>query len=53
MSRTISNTAGIGLRHPHDEDFAREAPDAPLTASWIEVHSENFLCDGGRRLALL
>ncbi|MHB1204344.1 MAG: MNIO family bufferin maturase, partial [Rhodospirillaceae bacterium] len=46
-------TAGIGLRHPHDEDFAREAPDAPLTASWIEVHSENFLCDGGRRLALL
>ena len=49
----LSNTTGIGLRHPHDEHIAREAADAPLTAPWIEVHSENFLCDGGRRLDLL
>jgi uncharacterized protein (UPF0276 family) len=33
--------------------LAREAADAPLTTPWVEVHSENFLCDGGRRLSLL
>jgi uncharacterized protein (UPF0276 family) len=53
LSQTLPNSTGIGLRHPHDEDFAREAADAPLTAPWVEVHSENFLCDGGRRLGLL
>ena len=53
MRPALSNTTGIGLRHPHDEHIAREAADAPLTAPWIEVHSENFLCDGGRRLDLL
>jgi uncharacterized protein (UPF0276 family) len=53
LSHAISNHTGIGLRHPHDEQLAREAADAPLTTPWVEVHSENFLCEGGPRAALL
>lgn len=45
--------AGIGLRTPHMAAVATEEPGAPLTAPWIEVHSENFLCAGGPRLAML
>jgi uncharacterized protein (UPF0276 family) len=33
--------------------FAAEDAEAPLTAPWVEVHSENFLCAGGPRLAML
>jgi uncharacterized protein (UPF0276 family) len=33
--------------------IAAEVPSAPLSAPWLEIHSENFLCDGGPRLALL
>src|SRR3954468_5904248 len=33
--------------------FAAEAADAALTIPWLEIHSENFLCDGGPRLAML
>ena len=45
--------AGIGLRHPHDAILATEAASAPRVAPWLEVHSENYLCDGGPRLAKL
>ncbi len=41
---------GLGLRTPHMVPLA--APDAP-SVPWLEIHSENFLCDGGPRLALL
>ncbi len=44
--------AGVGLRTPHMAAFAATAPGA-LIAPWIEIHSENFLCDGGPRLAML
>ena len=44
--------AGIGLRTPHMAAFTGEEPGA-LIAPWVEVHSENFLCDGGPRLAML
>lgn len=53
MPDAIPASTGIGLRHPHDEQLARERADAPLCTPWIEIHSENFLCDGGPRLALL
>lgn len=53
MADAIPVAAGIGLRHPHDAALAREPADAPLAAPWLEVHSENFLCDGGPRLATL
>ncbi len=33
--------------------FAAEADSAPLTTPWLEIHSENYLCDGGPRLAML
>jgi uncharacterized protein len=42
-------TAGLGLRPPHYADAARAA--AP--GLWFEVHSENYMVDGGPRLAWL
>jgi uncharacterized protein len=45
--------AGIGLRTPHMAALAAEDKNAPLTTPWVEVHSENFLCAGGPRLAML
>lgn len=45
----IPAAAGIGLRHPHLPGFLSDRPPA----SWLEVHSENFLAAGGpRRQAL-
>ncbi|MEX2630578.1 MAG: DUF692 domain-containing protein [Tistlia sp.] len=41
--------AGIGLRHRHLPDFLRGQP----AAAWLEVHSENYLVEGGPRLAQL
>ena len=48
----IPVAAGIGLRTPHMAAFTGDTPGAP-NAPWIEIHSENFLCDGGPRLAML
>jgi uncharacterized protein (UPF0276 family) len=43
-------TAGIGLRHPHVADLIdRPPPDL----AWVEVHSENYMADGGPRLRQL
>jgi hypothetical protein len=45
----IPGDAGIGLRHPHVPAFLEGRPPV----AWLEVHSENFLADGGpRRRAL-
>lgn len=45
----IPSAAGIGLRHPHLPDFLNGRPEV----AWLEVHSENFLAEGGpRRRAL-
>lgn len=41
--------AGIGLRHPHVGDFIEDRP----AMGWLEIHSENYLCDGGPRLRQL
>ena len=41
--------AGIGLRHPHVQQFL----DAPPAVGWVEVHSENYLGAGGLRMAAL
>ena len=49
----LTAAAGIGLRTPHMPAFATEEPSASLTTPWIEIHSENFLCAGGPRLAML
>lgn len=42
--------AGIGLRHPHVPRFLA-GPAPPV--GWVEVHSENYLSEGGPRLAAL
>ena len=52
MTREISpplNRAGIGLRTPHYQDLLAQRP----AVSFLEVHSENFFCDGGQPLRYL
>lgn len=46
----LAGRAGIGLRHPHLTQLI-EAPPAGL--HWVEVHSENYMADGGPRLRQL
>lgn len=45
----IPAAAGVGLRHPHVAEFIEDRP----AVGWLEVHSENYLCDGGPRLRQL
>lgn len=45
----IPARAGIGLRHRHLAAFLEGRP----AAAWLEVHSENYLVEGGPRLAQL
>jgi hypothetical protein len=45
----IPASAGIGLRHPHIQQFLEAPPDT----GWIEVHSENYLDAGGPRMAAI
>ncbi len=42
-------SAGIGLRAPHYEEILERRP----ALSFLEVHSENFFCEGGAPLAWL
>lgn len=42
--------AGIGLRHPH---VAQLIEEPPADLAWVEVHTENYLVDGGPRLRQL
>lgn len=46
----LRTLAGIGLRHPHLEDLI-ERPPAGL--AWVEVHTENYMAEGGPRLRQL
>ena len=45
----VPAVAGIGLRSQHVRDFLTAA----RPVGWLEVHSENYLADGGPRLAAL
>jgi uncharacterized protein (UPF0276 family) len=49
-SHSLEGQAGIGLRHPHVAGLI-EHPAAGLV--WVEVHTENYLVDGGPRLRQL
>jgi uncharacterized protein len=40
---------GIGLRIPHYQHILTKKP----VVDWFEIISENFMCDGGRPLAIL
>ncbi len=46
---TARPTAGLGLKPQH----YREAREASAAGLWFEVHAENYMCDGGPRLAWL
>ncbi len=50
---SLARACGIGLRSAHLSQIAAETLDAPRTAPWLEIHAENFMCDGGPRLAML
>ncbi|WP_343559312.1 MNIO family bufferin maturase [Kiloniella sp. b19] len=43
--RIIPSKAGIGLRSEHLMDFVNGRPET----AWLEVHSENYLAEGGPR----
>ncbi len=45
----VPAAAGIGLRHVHYDAFLTGRP----ATAWLEIHSENYLCPGGPRLATL
>jgi hypothetical protein len=47
--RALPPCAGIGWRAPHYRQLLAERPNI----GWLEVHSENFFCDGGQALYLL
>lgn len=46
---SLPTAVGIGLRAPHVARVRRERP----AIGWLEVHSENYLVDGGPALAAL
>ena len=46
---SIPRRAGIGLRTPHYREILATRPDI----GWVEVHSENYFCDGGQPLYFL
>lgn len=46
---TTGASAGLGLKPQHYE----EALDAPADGLWFEVHAENYMVEGGPRLAWL
>jgi uncharacterized protein (UPF0276 family) len=48
--REVPVAAGIGLRHPHVGQLIEEPPPE---LAWVEVHTENYLVDGGPRLRQL
>src|SRR3954470_560270 len=53
IRQILNHDVGIGLRTAHMPRLADEGTDEHLTVPWLEVHSENFLCAGGPRLAML
>lgn len=50
LAGAIPPVAGIGLRHPHVGELIDEPP---AELSWVEVHTENYMADGGPRLRQL
>jgi hypothetical protein len=45
----MTPTAGLGFKHVHFE----QAMACPAAGLWFEVHAENYMVDGGPRLAML
>ncbi len=49
QQKSLPNRAGIGLKFRHIDQFLQESPDI----GFVEVHAENYMVDGGIRLAQL
>lgn len=49
ITPSLPPRAGLGYKPQHFADIM--APDAAV--GWLEIHAENYLCDGGRPLAQL
>ena len=49
QQKSLPSRAGIGLKFRHIDQFLREMPDI----GFVEVHAENYLVEGGIRLAQL
>ena len=47
--KSLSPCAGIGLRSQHYGAMLESMPDV----GWLEVHGENYFCDGGQPLRVL
>lgn len=47
--KTKLKLTGIGLRTPHFAQFLEQRPNV----AWVEIHSENFFCEGGKPLHIL
>ncbi len=45
----MTTTAGLGLKASHID----EALSSPAVGLWFEVHAENYMVEGGARLAML
>jgi uncharacterized protein (UPF0276 family) len=45
--------AGIGLKPEHFTQAMAHLATAPAAGLWFEVHAENYMVDGGPRLAML
>ncbi|WP_306131927.1 MNIO family bufferin maturase [Roseivivax marinus] len=48
MSCTLPNAPGVGFKSQHFADLADPGPVA-----WLEIHAENYMSDGGPRMAML
>ena len=48
-AKAIPAKAGIGLRPAHYREILAQRPEV----GWLEVHSENYFCDGGQPLYFL
>lgn len=48
-SRKMPNRAGVGYKPQHLDDILQN----PSQVSWLEIHAENYMGDGGRPIAQL
>ncbi len=49
----LPQRAGIGLRAAHYREMLESAPELLSSVGWLEVHGENYFCDGRQPLQLL
>lgn len=48
MISALPNSAGVGFKSAHFADLV-----TPGAVGWLEIHAENYMLDGGPRLAML